>query len=118
MTDPRKKWAVVQELLPFGYRIDSTYRWKWRAYRKAAWSRYLEVHPLEWVKAENLRLGEPAQFDRELARYGHARRVKTGDHRLFTDIIDGLTPRQYVSLKAEQEGYEHLLPESWRRGRA
>lgn len=85
MTDP--KWAVVQELLPFGYRIDSTHRWKWTAQQKARISQYLQVRPLAWVRAENLRLGEPAEFDRELVRYEHARRVAAGDRWLFTDFL-------------------------------
>lgn len=64
-----KEWAVVQNLLPFGYRIEATYRSRRRAERRARWSRYLTVMPTKRVRAANRRLEDMDEFDRELRRY-------------------------------------------------
>jgi len=68
MTNDSKavEWAVVQELLPFGYRIEKICGSREEAEREARTSPYLTARPLEWVRAENERLSQPAEFTREL----------------------------------------------------
>jgi hypothetical protein len=63
---PPKKWAVVQDLRPFGFRIDSVYRSKRRAERVARPHRLLTVMPVDEVRAHNRRLNDPSEFEKEL----------------------------------------------------
>ena len=58
----KKKWAVVQELLPFGYRIESTHFFRSVAVLKASGSKYLTVAPIDWVKEQNELLKHPINF--------------------------------------------------------
>lgn len=51
-----RRWAVAQDLRPFGFRIESTHRSRWRALRKARTSRYLAVYTVDDVLSENHRL--------------------------------------------------------------
>lgn len=53
-----KKWAVVQDLRPFGYRIERLYFREYAAMRFASKSMYLSVLPHAFAKEENKRLKE------------------------------------------------------------
>jgi hypothetical protein len=71
--DQPERWAVVQELLPFGYHIEKTFASESRARRYAACSRYLYVTTLALVNAENERLSNMDEFNRELERWSETR---------------------------------------------
>lgn len=64
-----KKWAVVQDLRPFGYRIERTYFREASAIRKANKSRYLSVMSIKEAKEENKRLKNIEVFNSELYKY-------------------------------------------------
>lgn len=52
-----RKWAVVQNLSPFGIRIESTHHFRVAAeFRAAPYMRYLEVMPLAEAKALDVRM--------------------------------------------------------------
>lgn len=70
---PPKKWAVVQDLRPFGYRIDSVYRSKRRAERVARPHQLLTVMPVDEARAYNRRTADPVEFYKELAIYQERR---------------------------------------------
>jgi hypothetical protein len=64
-----KAWAVVQDLRPFGYRIECTHRTYRAAKRCVAWSRYLSVMPLAEAREYNTRTEDIEEFDKEMALY-------------------------------------------------
>lgn len=66
-----EEWAVVQDLHPFGYRIESVHPSQAKAMKElnSRRSRYLTVEPLAFVKAENERLVNMDEFDKELIKH-------------------------------------------------
>lgn len=64
-----KPWAVVQDMRPFGYRIESTHRTHRVAKKRVRWSRYRFVMPVAEARAYNERTKDPVEFDKELALY-------------------------------------------------
>jgi hypothetical protein len=80
----RKPWAVVQDLRPFGYRIECTHRTYRAARRCVAWSRYLSVMPLAEAREYNARTADRAEFDKELALYNQ--RTGQSPHRRPQDV--------------------------------
>lgn len=64
-----KPWAVVQDLRPFGYRVECTHRTQRAARRCVAWSRYLSVMSTDEVRAYNKRTEDPIEFEKELLRW-------------------------------------------------
>lgn len=71
-----KPWAVVQDLRPFGYRIECTHRTHRAAVRCVSWSRYLTVMPTADARAYNERTEDMAEFDKELALYMQRKRER------------------------------------------
>lgn len=70
---PKARWVVVQDMRPFGFRIEGRYRTKWCARCKAAGSSYWEVRSLTYVERETRRLSDPYEFDREVRCYASMR---------------------------------------------
>lgn len=65
----KRRYCVAQNLLPFCYRIEKRYRWKWLAELHASRSQYLDVYETSWVLKENERLDDHDEFKRELMKY-------------------------------------------------
>lgn len=55
-------FLVVQDLRPFGYRIESSHRTLTQARRACRHTRYLKVETREWVKRESERYKDPEEF--------------------------------------------------------
>lgn len=72
------KWCVAQDLRPFGYRIVSTHRSRAAAERASRVSRYLVAYPVDFVRAENKRLTDQDEFDRELRLHPYRMRQHDG----------------------------------------
>lgn len=59
---PRGDFLVVQDLRPFGYRVEGSYRTRCRAEAACRYSRYLKVETREFVEGENTRLRDHDEF--------------------------------------------------------
>jgi len=73
---PPKKWAVVQDFRPFGYRIDGVFRSRRRATLSARHRRFLTVMPVDEARAYNRRMADLAEFERE---FWFIRSMKKGE---------------------------------------
>jgi hypothetical protein len=74
---PRTRtWAVVQDLRPFGYRIESKHWSRSRAERRARFNRFLEVKPVADVLAYNARVEDIDEFDKELKLFNDQNRYR------------------------------------------
>lgn len=61
----RRKWAVVEDLPPFGVRIDKRYWFKWRATLRVQFDPYLSVETVETAKERDREMVKKAlrRFD-------------------------------------------------------
>jgi hypothetical protein len=68
-----RDWAVVQDLRPFGIRVEETGLTHARAVRHAAGSRYLTAMQESEVDRINARCADPAGFTAELRAWEEGR---------------------------------------------